>query len=160
MNIIYKSTIPNPRILVPLAELDKPENILVADSNPDESIYIELCQCCSVMSVAWLKYRKTKFNDFSKDEQDKMVLTLLNNASPEQQVDWGKSTIEGTIWDINDINLAQENANILIFNERHVTAAIREGNDFIQFEPENGEEHKYTLNEFKMLFSEAIIVVK
>ena len=159
MNIIYKSSIPNPRILVPLTEFDNPENILVADSNPDENTYIELCQCCSVMSVAWLKSRKTKFNDFSKGEQDDMVLTLLSNTSPEQQVDWGKSMINGTIWDINDINLTQENAKILIFNKHHVTEAIIKNDYFIQFEPENGEECIYTLNVFKELFSEAIIVV-
>jgi hypothetical protein len=123
--------------------------------------YVLLAQMCSIMSVYWIQNHSHKaLRQLDADAQREAALTVYANPTPDSQFDWARTMLAFEEADSLDAvaSLALEpqgTRNVLLYSDRHVSAATIGADGILYFDPETGNAEAVDADEFMVYLTQA-----
>lgn len=157
----------NPGLYIRDADFGNDDPALVVDDSMantetfDGESYTLLAQMCSIMSVYWIQDRSKKLlRGLDGSLQKATAEIVFANPTPDAQFDFAKSLLDFEEPDGIDAvaNLARNpdgTKRVLLYSDRHVSAAIIREDGIVYFDPETGAEENVGADEFGLYLAQA-----
>jgi hypothetical protein len=157
----------NPGLFIRETDIGTDSPALVVDDSMSPTAnfgaqdYVLLAQMCSIMSVYWIQdHRHRALRQMDATAQREAALTVYANPTPDAQFDWARDMLAFEEADSLDAvaNLALEpqgTRNVLLYSDRHVSAATIGPGGIVYFDPETGDAGEVTADEFMVYLTQA-----
>jgi hypothetical protein len=158
----------NPGLFIREADIGTDSPALVVDDSMAQTAkfgapaqdYVLLAQMCSIMSVYWIEdHRHKALRQLNAEGQREAALTVYANPTPDAQFNWARTMLAYEESGLDAVsNLAfepQGTRNVLLYSDRHVSAATIGTNGITYFDPETGNAEDVSADEFMVYLTSA-----
>jgi hypothetical protein len=158
----------NPGLFIREADIGTDDPALVVDDSMANTAsfgdppqdYVLLAQMCSIMSVYWIQDNtKRLLSGLDPDLQRETALIVYANQTPDAQYDFAQSLLGFEPATVEEVAARAQNpqgtTRVLLYSDRHVSAATIGANGIVYFDPETGAQEDVGLDEFLLYLAQA-----